>query len=202
MSKSRLLVLGTRNRKKVVELAELLEQRGFRLQTLADYSNAVDVEETGDTFAVNAGLKATQQAQQLGVWVLGEDSGLSVQALGGAPGVLSARYAGPQATDQANNHRLLQELGETPLEQRSAHYTCHIALADPQGVVRLRSEEYCRGRIRFAPAGDAGFGYDPLFELVEYHRTFGELGRSIKSVLSHRSRALRIITPRLITLVH
>ena len=195
-------MLGTHNRKKAVELALLLEPHGFQLRTLADYGNAVEVEETGDTFEINAALKATQQAQELGVWVLGEDSGLSVDALGGAPGVISARFSGPQATDLSNNKRLLEELAETPAAQRSAHYTCHVAVADPHGVVRARCEEYCRGRIRFAPAGDAGFGYDPLFEIVEYHRTFGQLGGSIKSVLSHRSRVLRLITPQLVELVH
>ena len=107
---SRLLLLGTHNRKKAVELALLLEPHGFRLRTLADYADALDVEETGDTFEVNAALKATQQARKLGAWVLGEDSGLSVDALGGAPGVFSARYSGPRATDLMNNARLLQEL--------------------------------------------------------------------------------------------
>ena len=118
----------------------------------------------------------------------------------GAPGVYSARFAGPQATDQANNERLLKELAQTPLYERSAHYVCHIAVSDPLGVVRADCESYCRGRIRLEPAGEAGFGYDPLFEIVEYHRTFGQLGDSIKSVLSHRARALRLIEARLIQL--
>ena len=112
----------------------------------------------------------------LGRWVLGEDSGLSVDALGAGPGVYSARYAGPQATDEANNRLLLAELAATPLEQRTAHYTCHVALSDPAGKIVARSEAYCRGRMRTDGVGSGGFGYDPLFEIVEYHRTFAELG--------------------------
>lgn len=194
----RLLVLGTHNRKKGRELVDLLAPHGFELKTLADYPDAIEVAEDGDSFAANAVLKATQQARHLDRWVIGEDSGLCVDALGGRPGVYSARYAGDGATDDDNNRRLLEELGQTPLEQRTAHYVCHLALSDPQGEVRAEAESSCRGRIQFAPAGSAGFGYDPLFEVVEYHRTFGELGESVKSVLSHRSRALRIFVPQLL----
>ena len=122
--------------------------------------------------------------------MLGEDSGLSVDALGGRPGVYSARYAGPAATDEQNNDLLLEELAGVPPERRTAHYTCHVALSDPSGQIVARSEAYCRGRIRSEPAGTAGFGYDPLFEIVEYHRTFGQLGLAVKRVLSHRARAV------------
>ena len=100
-------------------------------------------------------------------WVLGEDSGIVVDALGGAPGIYSARYSGPGATDQTNNDRLLAELGDTPLERRTAHYVCQMALADRGGTVRATSGGECHGRIRFEPAGSAGFGYDPLFEIIE-----------------------------------
>lgn len=186
-----LLVLGTRNRKKGVELAQLLVPLGIKLATLADFPAAVEVEETGTTFAENAALKAIVQARHLNQWVLGEDSGLSVEALGGAPGVMSARWSGPEATDASNNAMLLAELEDRPLERRSAYYTCHICLSDPAGEIVIRAEDYCHGRIRFEPAGDAGFGYDPLFEIVEFHRTFGELGPAVKSCLSHRARAMR-----------
>ena len=192
-----LLILGTHNRKKGLELAELLGPKGFRVQTLADYPHALKVEETGSSFAENAALKATQQARHLKAWVLGEDSGLCVDALDGAPGIYSARYSGPEATDEANNQHLLQALGELPLPQRTAHYACHIVVADPEGTVQAESHGTCRGRIRLQPAGEKGFGYDPLFEIVEYHRTFGELGESVKSVLSHRARALQHLLPRL-----
>ena len=181
-----------------MELAELLAPRGFSVVTLEDVPNAIEVVEDGDSFAANARLKASQQAVHLGRWVLADDSGLAVDALGGAPGVYSARFAGPDATDQDNNRLLLEKLKDTPLEKRTAHYVCHVSVADPTGTIRAESYDICRGRIRFDASGSNGFGYDPLFEVVEYHRTFGELGPHVKQVLSHRSRALRAIVPKLL----
>src|SRR5947209_14924133 len=148
---SRLLVLGSRNRKKLGELAELLEPHGLVLKTLADFPAAIEVEETGETFAANARLKAVVQAKQLGQWVVGEDSGLSVDALGGAPGVRSARFSDPGATDERNNALLLEKLRGVPLDKRTAHYTCHAVLSDPQGNMRAESTGCCRGRILTAP---------------------------------------------------
>ncbi|MEX2310420.1 MAG: RdgB/HAM1 family non-canonical purine NTP pyrophosphatase [Pirellulales bacterium] len=192
------LVIGTRNRKKGAEIAELLAPHGVEVVTLADVRDAIDVVEDGETFAANAALKATQQAKQLRCWVLADDSGLEVDALGGKPGVYSARFAGPDAADEANNRRLLEALSDTPLEKRTARYVCHVTLADPTGAIRAESHEVCHGRIRFEPAGTNGFGYDPLFEVVEYHRTFGELGPHVKRTISHRARALRAILPKLV----
>src|SRR5438105_15184714 len=154
---SRFLVLGSRNRKKLGELAELLQPHGLALKTLADLPNSIAVEETGETFADNARLKAVVQAKHLDQWVLGEDSGLSVDALAGAPGVRSARYSDPGATDERNNALLLEKLKGLPLDKRTAHYTCYAALSDPQGNVRAQSEGLCRGRILLAPAGSGGF---------------------------------------------
>lgn len=196
-----LLVLGTHNRKKLLELADLLQPLGVRLATLDDVPNAIEVQETGATFADNARLKATVQARHLRQWVLGEDSGLSVDALSGAPGVYSARWSGEAATDASNNAKLLRELADLPLDRRGAFYTCHLALSDPQGVVRAEAEDHCRGRILFAEAGSGGFGYDPLFEIVEYHRTFGELSPAVKACLSHRARAIRRFIPLLAALL-
>ncbi|NUQ63671.1 MAG: non-canonical purine NTP pyrophosphatase [Pirellulales bacterium] len=201
MTNRPLLVLGTRNRKKGLELADLFQPIGLEVRTLADFPGAIEVAETGDTFAANAALKAVQQARHLKRWVLGEDSGLMVDALGGAPGVLSARFAGPGATDEANNRLLLERLGPTPLESRSARYVCHMTLADAAGAVRAESEDYCRGRILFSPQGTHGFGYDPLFEVVEYRRTFGDLGPAVKAALSHRARAARKLIPSLLALI-
>ena len=116
------LVLGTNNRKKGQELVALLASHGFQLSTLADHASAMKVEETGTTFAENAALKATQQARHLGLWVMGEDSGICVDALDGRPGVYSARYSGDGATDESNNRMLLDELGSLPLEERTARY--------------------------------------------------------------------------------
>jgi XTP/dITP diphosphohydrolase len=196
----RFVVLGTRNAKKAEELRELLVPQGIELRSLADYPEAIEVVEDGETFAANAALKASRQATQLRTWVIGEDSGLCVDALDGAPGVYSARYSGPNATDERNNARLLEALADVPLPARSAHYVCHIALADPSGEIRARSEGQCRGRIIFQPRGSNGFGYDPLFEIVELHQTFGQLGSVVKGVLSHRARALRRFLPKLLAL--
>jgi XTP/dITP diphosphohydrolase len=194
-----LLVLGTRNGKKLLELADLLTPVGLELKTLADFPAAPDVQETGATFTDNARLKAVEHARHLGQWVLGEDSGLCVDALGGAPGVHSARYSGPGATDATNNQRLIGELTGVPLERRTAYYVCHMALASPDGEVRAESEDRCRGRILFAPHGSDGFGYDPLFEVIEYHCTFGQLSPVVKSCLSHRARAARQLIPQLLS---
>lgn len=200
MPMTRLLVLGTHNRKKGDELLRLLSPHGFQLRTLADYPHAIDVVEDGATFAANAILKASQQAKHLGQWVLGEDSGLVVDALDGAPGIRSARYSGPNATDQSNNRRLLEQLGDLPLDRRTAHYVCHMALADPEGAIRAQAEAGCRGRIRRMPAGTSGFGYDPLLEICEYHRTFAQLGEAVKGMISHRGRAMRQLVPQLLDL--
>lgn len=195
------LVIGTANRKKGRELADLLEPLGLEVRTLADFPGILQVEEDGDTFAANARLKATGYARQMHHWVLADDSGLAVDFLHGAPGVLSARYAGPGANDELNNRRLLEELKAAAPADRTARFVCHMALADPAGAICAEAEGYCRGRILSEKRGTAGFGYDPLFEIVEYHRSFGELEAVVKSCLSHRARAIRGIIPKLVALV-
>ncbi len=194
------LVLGTHNAKKLKELQEWLPTDRFAVSSLAEIPEAITVAETGTTFQANAALKATEQARHLGRWVLAEDSGISVAALDGRPGVYSARYAGPDADDAANNARLLEELAGVSDERRQAFYTCQLCLADPAGCVRLEATGQCHGRIGWRLAGTAGFGYDPLFVIPEYHRTFGQLGAVVKRALSHRSRALRRFVPRLLRL--
>ena len=201
MSSAHVLVLATYNRKKREELAGLLAPHPFEVRTLADFPDAVEVVEDGITFADNACAKATQQAVHLGKWALGEDSGIVVGALDGAPGVYSARFAGPEATDDSNNALLLEQLKDTPTPRRTAHYVCHMAVSDPRGRIHAECEQHCHGRITFAPAGTAGFGYDPLFEIVEYHATFGQLGTAVKAVLSHRGRAMRSLISQLLRLV-
>jgi XTP/dITP diphosphohydrolase len=195
------LVLGTNNQKKLVELKLMLPAEHYRLQSLAEIPESIDVEETGATFSENAALKATEQAKHLGRWVLAEDSGLAVEALGGAPGVYSARYAGRHGDDAANNAKLLAALAEVPIEQRTARYHCEICLSDPGGKVQITAGGTCCGRILDEPVGSGGFGYDPLFEIQEYHRTFAELDLAVKRALSHRSRALRALLPKLRRLV-
>lgn len=195
------LIIGTGNRKKGLELAHLLASPAANLKlellTLADFPHPLDVDETGDTFTANAALKAVQQAKHLGEWVLADDSGLAVDALNGAPGVYSARYAGLQATDDANNAKLLAALQGVPSEKRTARFVCHICLADPTGAIRAESEASCRGRIIDTERGPGGFGYDPLFMIAEYHRTFGEMSALVKSYLSHRSRAMALVAPKI-----
>jgi XTP/dITP diphosphohydrolase len=194
------LIIGTTNVAKGRELQQLLAPYGFAVQTLADVASPVDVVEDGDTFAANARKKASEQALHLNAWVLADDSGLEVESLGGRPGIFSARYAGPAATDLDNNAKLLQELGDLSLDRRGARYYCHVAVADPRGDIRAESADICRGRILFEPRGRNGFGYDPLFEVVEYHQTFGELGPRVKATLSHRARAMRAILPQILRL--
>jgi XTP/dITP diphosphohydrolase len=196
-----MLVIGTANRKKGGELAELFQNVGVELKTLADFPHVIAVPEDGETFAANAVLKATGYARQLRHWVLADDSGLLVDVLQGEPGVLSARYAGEDGTDEDNNRLLLKRLGDLPMDERWARFVCHMALADPQGRIRAESEASCRGRILFEPRGHNGFGYDPLFEIVEYHRSFAEFGPLVKKCLSHRARAARLLIPRLMELV-
>lgn len=191
------LVLGTTNLAKRRELSELLEPYGFRIQSLQEFPEAVEVVEDGETFAANSQKKASGYAKQLGQWVLADDSGIEVEALKGQPGIYSARYAGEDASDADNNAKLLTELKDLPRAKRGARYYCHVALADPSGSIRAESAGICRGIIRTEAAGSNGFGYDPLFEVVEYHRTFGELGPSVKAMISHRARAMRAIVPDL-----
>ncbi|MGB0758401.1 MAG: RdgB/HAM1 family non-canonical purine NTP pyrophosphatase [Rubripirellula sp.] len=195
------LVLGTNNAKKLIELRLLLPEDQVRLTTLAEIPDSIDVDETGDTFQANAALKATEQAKHLQRWVLAEDSGLTVNALQGQPGVLSARYAGTHGDDEANNDKLLRELEAVPDERRDAHFNCYLCLSDPEGQVRLEENGRCGGRIAHERSGGAGFGYDPLFIIREYHRTFGELDLTVKRAISHRSRALRKFIPRLLRLI-
>ncbi len=196
-----LLVLGTHNPKKRHELVEQFDAVGLELRTLADFPAVIDVAETGATFAENAVLKAVEQARHLDRWVLGEDSGLAVDALDGAPGVHSHRYSGPEATDASNNRLLVERLAGLPLEKRTARFVCHMALADPAGAVRAESAGFCPGRILFESRGTGGFGYDPLFEVVEYGRSFGELDPEVKARISHRARAAQHLVPKLIELV-
>ena len=203
------LVLGTRNAKKGREMALLLappwepNPRIGRLtvRPLGAPDAAVDVVEDADTFAGNARKKASETARALGLWVLADDSGLAVDALGGAPGVYSARYAGAHGDDEANNRKLLAALADVPDDRRGAAFRCALAVADPTGAIRLEAEGACRGRIIHKPKGEHGFGYDPLFLIPEYHRTFGELSPLVKHQLSHRSRAFAHLRPRLEKLI-
>jgi XTP/dITP diphosphohydrolase len=203
------LVLGTRNKKKGLELAHLIappwepNPRLGRLsiRTLDEFGPAIEVVEDAETFAGNARKKASETACALGLWVLADDSGLTVDALDGAPGVYSARYAGVHGDDEANNRKVLDALADVPDDRRGAAFVCALALADPRGEVRLAASGACRGRITRSALGRNGFGYDPLFLIPEYHRTFGELSPVVKSQLSHRARAFSRLRPALDRLI-
>jgi len=191
------LVVGTRNPKKREEILEILDDLPIEVHDLTGFPGAPEVVEDGDSFEANARKKASELARHLKHWVLGEDSGLVVPALGGRPGVYSARYGGQQGDDAANNRRLLAELVPLPDERRAAYYVCTAALADPSGEVRAVVEGRCHGTIVKEYRGGGGFGYDPLFLVAEYHKTFGELSARAKHAISHRARALARLRPAL-----
>jgi XTP/dITP diphosphohydrolase len=193
----RQIVLASRNKKKTEEVAALLAPAGFEVIPVTQFPDVPEVVEDGDTFAANAAKKATEVAVALQQWVIGEDSGLQVDALQGAPGIYSARYSGENATDERNNAKLMEELQGVPAEKRTAGYVCSIALSNPGGQVRLAVEGTCRGQITTEARGNGGFGYDPYFLIPEFHRTFGELSALVKHQLSHRARAFARFVPEL-----
>jgi XTP/dITP diphosphohydrolase len=192
-----ILVLGTRNAKKRREIEEILGDMGLDLRDLEGWPAAPEIREDGDTFEANARKKASELAKSLCHWMLGEDSGLVVPSLNGRPGVRSARYAGKQGDDEANNERLLAELAVLSDDCRTAFYVCTAALAAPDGTIHAVADGRCHGVIIKERRGTGGFGYDPLFLIPEYHRTFGELSPTVKHALSHRARALAKLRPAL-----
>jgi XTP/dITP diphosphohydrolase len=189
------LVVATRNKKKLQEILEILAGIDLELRDLSGYPDAPEIDEDGDTFEANAKKKAAETAKVLHAWVLGEDSGLVVPALGGRPGVHSARYAGKHGDDAANNQKLVAEIRILPPEKRSAYYVCTAALSDPDGNVKAVVEGRCHGIIVPERRGDGGFGYDPYFLVPEFHQTFGELSSRVKHAISHRARALAQLRP-------
>jgi XTP/dITP diphosphohydrolase len=195
------LVVASRNSGKLREIGDLLAIHGVSVVGIDRFPDVPEVVEDGQSFAENAAKKAREPALRLSEWVLGEDSGLQVNALGGAPGIFSARYSGPGATDESNNAKLMQELAAVPNERRAAHYVCNVAVADPAGTIRLQLEAACHGRITMEARGTNGFGYDPYFLIPEYHRTFGELSPIVKRHLSHRGRAFERLIPQLVRLL-
>ena len=198
MNPSRTIVLASRNQKKAREVAEILAPAGFRVIPVTEFPDVPEVEEDGLTFAANAAKKASEVARHLGQWVIGEDSGLQVDALNGGPGIYSARYSGDGATDEKNNQKLMAELINVPDEKRGAGYLCSVALSSPAGDIRVACEGTCRGRILREANGAGGFGYDPYFLIPEYHLTFGQLSSVVKHRLSHRARAFAKFVPLLL----
>ncbi|MBP9853412.1 MAG: XTP/dITP diphosphatase [Candidatus Omnitrophica bacterium] len=186
------LVVATKNKGKLREIKELLREFDLKITSLADYPNAPDIVEDGTTFRENALIKANIIAAYTNQLTMGEDSGLSVEALNNAPGIYSARYSGENATDEKNNQKLISELKGVPANKRSAKYHCCIALVDDEKIIDVVEGE-CSGFIATEPSGTNGFGYDPYFLIPKYNKTFGELDPSIKSQMSHRAMALQAL---------
>ena len=197
------LVIASGNAGKIREFASLLAELNLEIQPQPE---GLEVEETGDTFAANARLKAIAVALATGQWALADDSGLAVTALGGAPGVQSARYAD---SDPARIARLLAALNRANQERlqaglapdRSARFSAALALANPAGEVVLEVEGHCPGTILEAPRGSGGFGYDPVFWVPETGQTFAEMDKALKGRIGHRGRAFALLAPRLAPLL-
>jgi len=184
------LLIATRNSKKKIELQTIVNAWDVKLLTMDDIEDMPEVEEDGATFVDNAIKKARTMAQRSGIITLADDSGLVVDALGGAPGVYSARFAGPKANDDDNNRKLLELMRDIAAENRTARFVCVIAIASPAGPVET-VEGICEGKIRITAQGRGGFGYDPLFIPAGFNKTFAELTDSEKNQISHRGKALQ-----------
>ena len=192
------LILATRNQGKRREIQNLLDSE-IQVISLDAFPNAPKVIEDGETFEANAIKKAREIAKYTGLPTLADDSGLVVDALNGAPGIYSARYAGEDATDKANNAKLIENMRDIPAKQRTAHFCCAMALASPDGRVQT-SEAIWKGRILTTPRGANGFGYDPLFYVPTQNATSAELSSDEKNRISHRGQALRAILPLILDL--
>lgn len=195
------VVIATRNPGKLREIEAILSPLHLKLLSLKDFPDLPEVEEDGATFAENAGKKARAIARLTGRPAIADDSGLAVDALGGQPGVLSARYAGGNATDRERYQKLLDEMAEIPEGKRQATFVCTLAVAFPKGKMQIVEGE-CRGWITFAPRGKHGFGYDPIFFVPEFGQTMAELEPEVKNRISHRARALeklKLILPEFLS---
>ncbi|HEV7700181.1 MAG TPA: RdgB/HAM1 family non-canonical purine NTP pyrophosphatase [Pyrinomonadaceae bacterium] len=189
------LLIATNNQGKVEELRGMFAGSSIEVVSLAAFGNIPEIEETGATFAENARLKAAGYALATGLPALADDSGLQVAALGGRPGVLSARYGSEVSSFAQKIEMLLAEVLASGSQDRSARFVCDITLASPNGEIVATKEGICDGLIIEKPRGSGGFGYDPIFMPLGYEKTFGELSSAIKSQISHRARAFSLIMP-------
>ncbi len=193
MEKTLRVVIATRNKNKLAELKRILADVPVRLEGLDEHPGCPEVEETGSSFEENACLKASQVAGFTGLHALADDSGLEADALGGAPGVLSARYAGAGANDRKNLEKLLRKLEGVPEDKRTARFRTAIALAAPDGHIIRSFHGKVEGTIGSRPMGKSGFGYDPVFYPVGEEMTFAQMGPARKDAISHRAEALRLL---------
>lgn len=194
------VLIATNNKGKAKDFEVLFEPYGIQVMTLNDLEQDIDVEETGTTFEENAVLKAEEVAKQLGIMVISDDSGLEIDALNGAPGVYSARYAGPAKNDDANIDKVLEELQEVPEDERTARFRCVLAIAGPQQETKTFSGS-CEGFILNERRGTNGFGYDPIFYTPAKQRAMAELTPAEKGEISHRGAALAQLKEQLPTLM-
>ena len=187
------LLVATTNSGKLAEVQAFLRPLPIRIRSLSDLNDPPGVVEDGETFEANALKKARTMADFSGLLTLADDSGLEVDALGGAPGIYSARYCGREGDDAENNRKLLRELTGVAAAMRTAHFVCALALCAPAGFAMAdwTVRESCAGLITFEPTGINGFGYDPLFFYVPFGKTFGEIDRDLKATVSHRGKALK-----------
>jgi len=192
------LVVATRNVYKFNEISELLQDLDYNLMYLNDFESIMDIEENGSSFQDNAIKKAEEVYGSLKIMTLADDSGIEVDALNGAPGIYSARYAGDNATDEKNNALLLKNLENVDDVKRTAQYVCVLALADENEMKTFSA--VCKGKIIREMKGTNGFGYDPMFIPVGYDKTFGELDPSVKMQISHRALALMQLREYLMSL--
>ena len=187
------LLVATTNSGKFAEVQAFLRPLPIRIRSLGDLNDPPGVVEDGATFEANALKKARTLADFSGLLTVADDSGLAVDALGGAPGIYSARYCGKEGDDDENNRKLLRELTGVAEAKRTARFVCALALCAPAGFAMAdwTVRESCTGLITFEPTGINGFGYDPLFFYVPFGKTFGEIGRDLKATVSHRGKALK-----------
>lgn len=197
------LLVGTTNQQKFAEVKAFLGPLPLRILSLKSLGNWPAIVEDGTTFEDNALKKARTLAEYSSYLTLADDSGLEVDALGGAPGIYSARYCGEESNDQKNNEKLLHELRGVPEEKRTARFICALALCSPnsRGFKEWTARKSCEGRIAFGLSGDYGFGYDPLFFYPPLGKTFGEIDRETKVKVSHRGKALKKLAAMLTSLV-
>lgn len=189
------IVISTKNKGKMLEYHRMLNNDNIKLQSLLEFPK-INIVEDGNTFSENAIKKAKTVVNQLKKPALADDSGLEVRALGGRPGIFTARYAGLNATDEENNKKLLLELKNIPWEERQARFVCCIALALPKGQIIIE-HGFLEGYITFEPRGEEGFGYDPIFYVPKLSRTLAELKKDEKNKISHRAKALSKIKKHL-----
>lgn len=186
----RKLIIATRNQGKMRDFKALFDTYNIPVISLADLKEPVkDIEESGETFEENAALKAEAVCRQFNIPVIADDSGIEIDALSGAPGIYSARYAGPEKDDQANTEKVLREMKNIPEDKRTARFVCVLAIAQP-GKKTIFKRGECEGSIAYKSRGNNGFGYDPIFYPLGYTKTMGELTLDEKNSISHRKKAL------------